>query len=110
MGPWLKCDVILNYCKIHPRIFHPQTKAKDAKDEKFLGEFYNNSRLHHISTMGASFKEYVNELRSKHNGDFSKARSKLRSRNSNNLQTGNNRNSKNGKFIMHIDMDCFFVS
>ena len=88
----------------------PQTKAKDAKDEKFLGEFYNNSRLHHISTMGASFKEYVNELRSKHNGDFSKARSKLKSRNLNNLQTGNNRTSKNGKLIMHIDMDCFFVS
>ena len=89
----------------------PQTKAKDSKDEKFLGEFYNNSRLHHISTMGASFKEYVNELRSKHNGDFSKARSKLRSRNSNyNLEPGNNRNFKNGKLIMHIDMDCFFVS
>ena len=61
--------------------------------------------------MGASFKEYVNELRSKHSGDFSKARSKLRSRNPNyNLQPGNNRNSKNGKLIMHIDMDCFFVS
>ena len=89
----------------------PQTKAKDAKDEKFLGEFYNNSRLHHISTMGASFKEYVNELRSKHNGDFSKARSKLKSRNSNyNLEPENNRNFKNGKLIMHIDMDCFFVS
>ena len=53
-------------------------KAKDAKDEKFLGEFYNNSRLHHISTMGAKFKEYVNELRSKHDGDFTNARLKLK--------------------------------
>lgn len=79
----------------------PKTsKAKDAKDEKFLGEFYNNSRLHHISTMGANFKEYVNDLRSKHDGDFSKARSKLLP------------SSKSGeeKVIMHIDMDCFFVS
>ena len=32
-------------------------------DEKFLGEYYNNSRLHHISTMGASFKSYVADLR-----------------------------------------------
>ena len=47
-----------------PKNIDPQqAKAKDAKDENFLGEFYNNSRLHHISTMGASFKEYVNELR-----------------------------------------------
>jgi DNA repair protein REV1 len=30
-----------------------------------LGEFYNNSRLHHISTMGASFKAYVADLRNK---------------------------------------------
>ena len=27
-----------------------------------------------------------------------------------NLEPGNNRNFKNGKLIMHIDMDCFFVS
>ena len=31
-------------------------KAKDAKDPKFLGEFFQNSRLHHISTMGANAK------------------------------------------------------
>lgn len=43
---------------------------------RFLGEFYNNSRLHHISTMGANFKRYVNELREKSDGNFPK-RSKL---------------------------------
>ena len=32
-------------------------------DENFLAEFYNNSRLHHISTMGANFKSYVADLR-----------------------------------------------
>ena len=77
------------------------TKAKDAKDEKFLGEFYNNSRLHHISTMGANFKEYVNELRGKHNGHFS---ARLR------LKRSGFQPTKNAKIIMHIDMDCFFVS
>ena len=80
----------------------------------FSGEFYNNSRLHHISTMGANFKEYVNQLRNEHNGDFTQARSKLTSSSN---QIGNLSNifrtsSKEGgkKIIMHIDMDCFFVS
>ena len=77
------------------------TRAKDAKDENFLGEFYSNSRLHHISTMGANFKDYVNDLRGKHNGHFS-ARLRLR-------KTGFSL-PKNAKMIMHIDMDCFFVS
>ena len=59
--------------------------------------------------MGASFKEHVNELRSKHNGDFSTARSKLVKRNiTNNLPSA--QNVKSNKMIMHIDMDCFFVS
>ena len=35
-------------------------KAKDAKDPKFLGEFFQNSRLHHISTMGANAKVVSN--------------------------------------------------
>ena len=69
------------------------TKAKDAKDEKFLGEFYNNSRLHHISTMGANFKEYVNELRGKHNGHFS---ARLRLKRSGYVLL------KSTKIIMHI--------
>jgi hypothetical protein len=31
-------------------------RAKDAADPAFLGEFFQNSRLHHISTMGANAK------------------------------------------------------
>lgn len=38
-------------------------KMRSAVDPKFLSEFYNNSRLHHISQMGTAFKDYVNELR-----------------------------------------------
>ena len=68
-------------------------KAKDAKDDKFLGEFYNNSRLHHISTMRANFKEYVNELRGKHNGHFS---ARLRLKRSGYVLL------KSTKIIMHI--------
>ena len=43
----------------------PVKKSLDAKDERFLGEYYNNSRLHLISTMKANFKTYVAQLREK---------------------------------------------
>ena len=59
-------------------------KAKDANDSAFLGEFYNNSRLHHISTMGANFKKYVAGLREErgNNGEAAlfPARKELRGR------------------------------
>ena len=44
---------------------------------------------------------------SRHDGDFSKARSKLKSQNQIGVQ---HQNVNNKKVIMHIDMDCFFVS
>ncbi|XP_013145434.1 PREDICTED: DNA repair protein REV1 [Papilio polytes] len=37
--------------------------AKTAIDPNFITEFYNNSRLHHISQLGAFFKQHVNDLR-----------------------------------------------
>ncbi len=83
----------------------PTGRTLDANDSKFIGEYYNNSRLHHISTMGANFKQYVSELRTKMGDekDFPARRS---------LQS-----EASGDFvnftkpvIMHIDMDCFFVS
>jgi hypothetical protein len=44
--------------------------SRSAGDAGFLSEFYNNSRLHHLSTMGATFKQYVNELREKSDKAF----------------------------------------
>jgi len=76
-------------------------KAKDSKDPRFMGEFFQNSRLHHISTMGSNAKEYVSSLREKHDGIFP-ARDAL------NDLVGSDPNPE--KTIMHIDMDCFFVS
>jgi hypothetical protein len=46
-----------------PKIARGSPKAKDAADPSFLGEFFQNSRLHHISTMGANAK-VLNMLRS----------------------------------------------
>lgn len=76
-------------------------KALNATDSRFLGEFYNNSRLHHISTMGANFKRYVNELRDKHDGKFPDRQ---------HLPSNPDFNPGSDPVFMHIDMDCFFVS
>lgn len=45
--------------------------TKTASDPTFLKEFYSNSRLHLISTLGARYKQLVNELRETSNGKFS---------------------------------------
>ncbi|XP_054266352.1 DNA repair protein REV1 isoform X2 [Macrosteles quadrilineatus] len=80
---------------------------KTASEAGFLSEFYCNSRLHHISTMGATFKQYVNELRLKNSGSLP-GLTKLKSLNcSNSYKKSTKRYSS---VIMHIDMDCFFVS
>ncbi len=87
--------------------------ALDANDSRFLGEFYSNSRLHHISTMGADFKRYVAELRERSDGFFP-GRSALSVWKAAREDVGER--GKGGfrplarQLIMHIDMDCFFVS
>ena len=86
----------------------PAKKNLDAKDKQFLTEFYNNSRLHLISTMKANFKNYVSQLReSKNNSTDFPERKKLPC-----FQKQMSVHEKGGppKVIMHIDMDCFFVS
>ncbi|XP_068628230.1 DNA repair protein Rev1 [Battus philenor] len=85
--------------------------AKTAVDPNFITEFYNNSRLHHISQLGAYFKQHVNDLRD--NNDFffperSSLKSKIQALHTNVPWSKTNFDS--GKIIMHIDMDCFFVS
>ncbi|XP_053686861.1 DNA repair protein Rev1 [Sabethes cyaneus] len=82
----------------------PTRASLTATDPNFLQEFFNNSRLHHIATLGAGFKQHVSELREKHDGFFPE-RDILRQKVSNSGEFGTE-----GPFIMHIDMDCFFVS
>ncbi|XP_043679975.1 DNA repair protein REV1 [Vespula pensylvanica] len=98
-----------------------------SKNTEFISEFYNNSRLHHIATMGATFKDYINELRDKSDGKFpgleqlkKLKESKQNSQHSNDsylsedemFSPRENENAiiKQEPVIMHIDMDCFFVS
>ncbi|XP_034105706.1 DNA repair protein Rev1 [Drosophila albomicans] len=83
-------------------------RALTAVDPAFLGEFYKNSRLHHIATLGAGFKQYVCDLRQSHaNKSFEKReamRSFLMKKPKPLMPTTVKRR------VMHIDMDCFFVS
>ncbi|EDW73374.1 uncharacterized protein Dwil_GK17515 [Drosophila willistoni] len=78
--------------------------ALTAVDPAFLGEFYKNSRLHHIATLGAGFKEHVCTLRKTHGDKPFPKRAELRSTLQCKQEISSNR------YVMHIDMDCFFVS
>lgn len=83
-----------------------KNQARTANDPKFLSEFYNNSRLHHISTLGATFKQYITTLREEHTTGLFPAREEL----SKHITINKEWIGRDAKFIMHIDMDCFFVS
>ena len=87
-----------------------------AGDPKFLNEFYNNSRLHHLSTWKAEFRDYVNHLQT--TSTSFPGREKLRqlvldrdnSCDTDLLESSGINIGKPKKCVMHIDMDCFFVS
>ena len=79
--------------------------TNDAKDPKFLEEYFTNSRLHHISLMGSEAKDYISELRTNHKGEFP-ARMNLQHLS----KPTENFLPEMESVIAHIDMDCFFVS
>lgn len=68
-----------------------------ANDANFVSEFYNNSRLHYLSTWGAEFKKYTSDIIKCSTAKGFKSR-------------GLGRVGPHGRVIMHIDMDSFFVS
>ena len=74
--------------------------VRHTTDASFVSDFYSNSRLHYLSTWGAEFRDYVATLYAKSKRTtcpkLSPSRNDLRRR----LR----------RTIMHIDMDCFFVS
>lgn len=117
---------------VSPNSKGESSKARCATEPNFLSDFYNNSRLHHISTMAAMYKQLVTELRQKKNDfpglvrlqEWKKQNGKVkntmdyeeedfdRTLDDNTTKSGhpNLRRSSSEKVIMHIDMDCFFVS
>ncbi|XP_011701619.1 PREDICTED: DNA repair protein REV1 [Wasmannia auropunctata] len=103
-----------------------RTGAQSTRDAEFLSAFYSNSRLHYISTMGTTFKDYVNELRDKSDGVFSGLERLIKLRGTRNASVACESDSEDEAIftdkitsktnrgqrpvVMHIDMDCFFVS
>ena len=89
----------------------PETTASlKAGDPGFLEKFFSKSRLHHLSSAGNDFKSYIQELREKSTEPFHGLESLRDYVIQNELQCDQKTDSRNGKRIMHIDMDCFFVS
>lgn len=117
-----KHDTINNRQPTNTRTNH----AQSTRDAEFLSAFYSNSRLHYIATMGTTFKDYVNELRDKSDGVFpglerlmelKRARGPSTSADCESEPedeticfTDSKMEPKRDSVIMHIDMDCFFVS
>ncbi|XP_077982808.1 DNA repair protein REV1-like [Glandiceps talaboti] len=83
-----------------------QRSPSNAQDPNYLAEFYSHSRLHHISTWGAEWKAFVSRLQSEGDTSFP-GRETLRKLCEN---VTSQISTKYGRTIMHLDMDCFFVS
>lgn len=94
-----------------PKIDFP-IRAKNASEPTFLSEFYNNSRLHLISTLATTFKHLVNDTRKRSQTDYP-GRQRLKEwieQNEMKDMLSQDTDHESQKIIMHIDMDCFFVS
>ncbi|KAM6934021.1 DNA repair protein REV1 [Xenentodon cancila] len=77
-----------------------------------ISEFYSHSRLHQISTWRIGFSEYINELHSKQKAAGSASfPGKDRLRKSGARRSTDSQAPVGVKScILHVDMDCFFVS
>lgn len=94
-----------------PKIGFP-VRAKNASEPTFLSEFYNNSRLHLISTMATTFKHLVNDTRKRNQTDYP-GQQRLKEwvqKNGSKDMLSQDAGFDCDNIVMHIDMDCFFVS
>ncbi|XP_028981716.2 DNA repair protein REV1 isoform X3 [Esox lucius] len=85
---------------------HQSAKAKTGG---IISEYYSHSRLHHISTWRNEFSEYVNTLQSSRRatgGANFPGRDRLRRH----RREGGPAVPGPQSCILHVDMDCFFVS
>lgn len=78
-------------------------------DRGFISEFYSRSRLHHIASWGAEFKDYVSLLRAECDGKFL-LREALKEQPRTEEDEEAMEEVDKGPVVMHVDMDCFFVS
>ncbi|XP_070770929.1 DNA repair protein REV1 [Enoplosus armatus] len=86
-----------------------------AQTGGLISEFYSHSRLHQISTWRSCFSEYVNELHSKRKaagGASFPGKDRLRKSVAQRFtdSRGTSAPASVKSCILHVDMDCFFVS
>ena len=81
---------------------------KKAGDDGFISEFYGNSRLHHLSDWRVKLRGYVADRKKQNSTNVFPAIDKLLA--INNKLSSQISESSNQAYIMHIDLDCFFVS
>ncbi|XP_008059405.1 DNA repair protein REV1 isoform X2 [Carlito syrichta] len=94
----------------------PSVPSKPS-DCSFISDFYSHSRLHHISTWKCELTEFVSTLQRQSSGVFP-GREKLKKMKTGRsalvvTDTGNMSvlsSPRHQSCIMHVDMDCFFVS
>uniref|UniRef100_A0A8C9VLU8 DNA repair protein REV1 n=1 Tax=Scleropages formosus TaxID=113540 RepID=A0A8C9VLU8_SCLFO len=84
-------------------------------DADIISEFYSRSRLHHISTWKSEFSEYVSSLqhrRHKAGGVDFPGRERLRRQRAARIAGSSAPSGPpiRQPCILHVDMDCFFVS
>ncbi|GBL80962.1 DNA repair protein REV1 [Araneus ventricosus] len=90
-------------------------RAVKAGDPNFLPEFFNHSRKHHISTSAQELKRYVQFLVERNKEKHFPKRERLRELsqqfpNDSSFITSDPKAKGRQHVIMHLDMDCFFVS
>ncbi|XP_073329778.1 DNA repair protein REV1 isoform X2 [Pagrus major] len=84
-----------------------------AQTGGLISEFYSHSRLHQISTWRSGFSEYVNELHSKRKAAGSNSfsgKERLRKSVAQHSAGRQGTSASVKSCILHVDMDCFFVS
>uniref|UniRef100_A0A672QFP1 DNA repair protein REV1 n=1 Tax=Sinocyclocheilus grahami TaxID=75366 RepID=A0A672QFP1_SINGR len=81
-------------------------RSGQGAEAGIISEFFSHSRLHHISTWRNEFSEYVNSLQSRSRaagGAVFSGKEKLK-------KLKANLSLWCSSCILHVDMDCFFVS
>ncbi|KAI7808932.1 putative DNA repair protein REV1, partial [Triplophysa rosa] len=89
-------------------------QAAHGAEAGIISEFFSHSRLHHISTWRNEFSEYVNTLQTRRRaagGAVFSGKEKLRKLKAN-CHSGSSMPAPQARqsCILHVDMDCFFVS
>ena len=105
IGKCSRCYFYFIFPGVHKDRSRP-SNAKTAREPNYLNQFYNNSRLHHLSTWKVEWKNYVSQIKA-HLGNNFPGRSKLIS---SSAAVNSKQNNSSHQIIMHIDMDSFFVS